>query len=72
MSLLGLVRHMAQVEHHWFERSLQGHHDAPRLYWSADLHDLDFDGAEADPAVVDDGFRTWKAQIAAADRCWTG
>ena len=72
LSLLGLVRHMAQVEHHWFQRSLQGQHDAPRLYWSADNHDLDFDGAVADPAVVDDGFRTWKAQIMAADQWLDG
>jgi uncharacterized damage-inducible protein DinB len=72
LSLLGLVRHMAQVEHHWFQRSLQGRHDEQRLYWSADNHDLDFDGAVADPAVVDDGFTTWKAQITAADQWLDG
>jgi uncharacterized damage-inducible protein DinB len=68
MSLLGLVRHMARVEHNWFQRSLQGHRDIPRLYWSADNHDLDFEGAVADPAVVEDAFTTWRAQIAAADQ----
>jgi uncharacterized damage-inducible protein DinB len=68
MSLLGLIRHMAGVEHHWFYRTLQGHRDAPRLYWSAGEHDLDFDGAVADPAVVDDAFTVWREQIAAADR----
>ncbi len=67
LSLLGLVRHMARVEHHWFQRVLQGQGDVPRLYWSPDHHDLDFDGAVAEPAVVDDGFTAWKAQIAAAD-----
>jgi hypothetical protein len=40
----------------------------PRLYWSAENHDLDFDGAVADPAVVEDAFAAWRAQIAAADR----
>ena len=25
MSLLGLVRHLARVEHHWFRRVLEGH-----------------------------------------------
>jgi len=68
MSLLGLVRHMARVEHNWFQRTLQGHPDQPRLYWSPDNHDLDFDGAVADPAVVEDAFAVWKAQIAAADQ----
>src|SRR5215203_971056 len=31
LSLLGLIRHMARVEHHWFWRTLQGHPDTPRL-----------------------------------------
>ncbi len=68
MSLLGLIRHMARVEHNWFHRSLQGHRDTPRLYWSAEEPDLDFDGAVADPEVVDDAFTVWREQIAAADR----
>lgn len=72
MSLLGLVRHMARVEHNWFQRSLQGRSDTPRLYWSAENHDLDFDDAVADPAVVEDAFTTWKAQIAAADQWLDG
>ena len=67
MSLLGLVRHMAKVEHHWFERSLRGHRDTPRLYWSPENNDLDFDAAVADQALVEDAFTTWKAQITAAD-----
>jgi uncharacterized damage-inducible protein DinB len=72
MSLLGLVRHMARVEHHWFQRSLRGDRDVPKLYWSPDNHDLDFDGAVADPAVVEDAFAAWKAQIAAADQWLDG
>lgn len=72
MSLLGLIRHMARVEHNWFQRSLQGHRDTQRLYWSADHHDLDFDGAVPDPAVVDDAFTAWNAQIAAADQWLDG
>jgi uncharacterized damage-inducible protein DinB len=72
MSLLGLVRHMARVEHNWFHRSLQGHRDVPRLYWSPDNHALDFDGAVADPAVVEDAFTAWKAQIVAADQWLDG
>jgi uncharacterized damage-inducible protein DinB len=67
LSLLGLIRHMARVEHNWFQRTLQGHPDAPRLYWSAEDHDLDFTAAAGDPATVDDAFAQWNAQIAAAD-----
>ena len=72
MSLLGLIRHMARVEHNWFQRSLQGRRDIPRLYWSADNHDLDFDGAVAEAGVVEDAFAAWKAQIAAADEWLDG
>jgi uncharacterized damage-inducible protein DinB len=72
MSLLGLIRHMARVEHNWFYRSLKGHREVDRLFWSADDSDLDFNAAVADPAVVDDAFAVWKAQIAAADEWLDG
>ena len=72
LSLLGLIRHMARVEHNWFQRSLQGHRDVPRLYWSTEDNDLDFNGAVADPAVVEEAFAAWKAQIAAADEWLDG
>jgi uncharacterized damage-inducible protein DinB len=67
LSLLGLIRHMARVEHNWFQRSLQSHRDVPRLFWSPDDHDLDFNAVVADPALVEEAFTAWKAQIAAAD-----
>ena len=67
LSLLGLVRHLAQVENHWFQRVLQGKSDAPRLYKREDDRDWDFSGAVPDTAVVDDAFTTWKAEIAAAN-----
>jgi uncharacterized damage-inducible protein DinB len=66
MSLLGLVRHMAGVEHTWFQRTLQGQ-DAPRLYQSPEDRDLDFNGAVADQAVVDDAFATWREQVRLAE-----
>ncbi|HZM78310.1 MAG TPA: DinB family protein [Candidatus Limnocylindrales bacterium] len=72
LSLLGLIRHMARVEHNWFQRSLQGHLELPRLFWSPDDDDLDFNGAVADPAVVEEAFAVWKAQIAAADQWLDG
>jgi uncharacterized damage-inducible protein DinB len=64
MSLLGLVRHLAKVEHQWFARVLQGR-DEPRLYGTE--RDLDFDGATADPAVVEDAWATWHREVDAAD-----
>ncbi|GID31048.1 putative damage-inducible protein DinB [Paractinoplanes brasiliensis] len=67
MSLLGLVRHMARVEHNWFHRCLQGHGDVPRLFWTAEDNDVDFNEATGDRAVVEDAFTQWRAQIAAAD-----
>ena len=38
MSLLGLIRHMADVERHWFRR-VMAQTDAPPLYWSQELPD---------------------------------
>ena len=67
LSLLGLVRHLAQVENNWFQRVLQGRTDVPRLYKHEDDRDWDFTGAAADPAVVEDAFATWKAEIAKAE-----
>ena len=67
LSLLGLVRHLAQVENHWFARVLQQRPDVPQLYPHEDDNDWDFNGATADPAVVDEAFATWKAAIAAAE-----
>ncbi|MEV4656780.1 DinB family protein [Micromonospora sp. NPDC049301] len=68
MSLLGLVRHLAKVENSWFQRVLQGRSDQPRLFSRDDDRDADFNDAVADPAVVEEAFATWKAEIAAADQ----
>ena len=67
LSLLGLVRHLAKVEHSWFERVAQGAVDLERLYRPEDDHDFDFNGAAADDAVVEDAFTQWTAQVASAD-----
>jgi uncharacterized damage-inducible protein DinB len=67
LSLLGLVRHLAQVENHWFQRVLQGRTDGPRLYKSRDDRDFDFNGAVPDPEVVSEAFDVWTREIAEAD-----
>jgi uncharacterized damage-inducible protein DinB len=63
MSLLGLLRHLARVEHIWFRRVMEGQ-DVPRLYWAPDHRDLDFDGAVADPKVVADAWESWHREVA--------
>jgi uncharacterized damage-inducible protein DinB len=67
MSLLGLVRHLAEVERHWFRRELAGQ-DTPRLYRSELDRDGDWNGAVPDPAVVDEAWRAWRAEVAFAER----
>src|SRR3954447_8758505 len=52
MSLLGLVRHMADVERHWFRRAL-GRDESPWRYWSDEFPDGDFDSVDAAVAGED-------------------
>lgn len=67
LSLLGLVRHLAKVEHSWNRRVLQGDMDLPLLYRTEEDRDLDFNGAVGDPAVVEDAWESWRREVAAAD-----
>lgn len=67
MSLLGIVRHLAQLENHWFQRVLQGRTDAPRVYKTPEDNSHDFHGAVPDPEVVTDAYETWDREIALAE-----
>lgn len=67
MSLLGLLRHLARVEHSWFHRVLQGHQHEPKLFDPPHDPDEAFSGAVADPQVIEAAWAMWKAQVAAAD-----
>ena len=67
MSLLGLIRHMADVERHWFRR-VMAQSDAPFLYWSEDVPDAEWLGAVADPALVEDAWRAWRGEVAFAEK----
>jgi uncharacterized damage-inducible protein DinB len=67
MSLLGLVRHMAEVERSWFRRRMDNQ-DAPRLYQTETDRDADFNGAVADPEVVEEAWRNWRAEVAFAEQ----
>ena len=63
MSLLGLVRHLARVEHSWWRRVIEGDADLPRLYRTDADPDLDFNGALADDEVVADAWRSWRREV---------
>lgn len=67
MSLLGLVRHMAEVERGWFRRRFAGH-DVPKRYQSDAEPDGDFDGAVADQAVVEEAWAAWREEVAFAEQ----
>ena len=71
MSLLGLVRHMADVERNWFRRVMAGE-DAPPLYWTEGEPDAEWTGAVADPEVVARAWADWRAEVGYAERYVTG
>ena len=52
MSLLGLVRHMTDVERYWF-RDVTGGEDVTSLYWGQPDRDSDFDDIRAADAERD-------------------
>jgi uncharacterized damage-inducible protein DinB len=65
LSLLGLVRHMTEVERSWFRRIIEGA-DAPPLYYDDADPDGDFDNVDdADP---DEAFRAWREECDHARR----
>ncbi|MGH8869674.1 MAG: DinB family protein [Actinomycetes bacterium] len=59
LSLLGLVRHMGEVERSWFRRTLAGE-DAPPLTYDDDNPDGDFD--DVDAADVAEAFAAWETE----------
>jgi uncharacterized damage-inducible protein DinB len=66
MSLLGLLRHMADVERSWFRIRLAGN-KVERLYRTRENRDADFDGAVPDDEVVAEAFTAWKTEIEYAE-----
>ncbi|MFJ8728346.1 DinB family protein [Streptomyces bauhiniae] len=63
MSLLGLVRHLAEVERDWRNWISEGE-PQPKLYG---LRDADFEGAIGEQAVVDQAFLDLEREQAATD-----
>jgi len=67
MSLLGLVRHLAEVERATF-RVLMAGQDVPKLFCSDTDRDGDFDGAAPDPELVTEAWDAWHAEVDFATR----
>lgn len=62
LSLLGLVRHMAEVERIWFRERLAGQR-VRRLFSSEDAPDGEFDGALADGDLVTEAWQAWRDEV---------
>ncbi|MGH3986350.1 MAG: DinB family protein [Pseudonocardiaceae bacterium] len=67
MSLLGLVRHMAEVERGWFRRRFAGQ-DAPKRYQSDADPDGDFNVTVADDDVVVEAWAAWREEVGFAEQ----
>jgi uncharacterized damage-inducible protein DinB len=67
LSLLGLLRHLAEVERHWFRRNLAGQEAPPHFYTDAEP-DRDFDGAVADDEIVAEAWATWREEVAFSEQ----
>ncbi|RZS87618.1 uncharacterized protein DUF664 [Motilibacter rhizosphaerae] len=61
LSLLGLLRHLAEAERHWVRRVV-GHEEVPGVH-GADS----WEGAVPDQAVADAAWAAWRAECAAVD-----
>ena len=69
LSLLGLVRHMAEVERGWFRNTFRGE-DAPPLFYSDEAPDDDFDAL--DSASTAEVFEIWHGECDHARKVASG
>jgi hypothetical protein len=69
LTLLGLVRHLAEVERGWFRHVLAGEEAKP-LYYSDEDPDGEFHRLDA--AVTEESFGTWRAEVAHARKLAAG
>ncbi len=72
LSLLGLIRHMGRVEHHWFRRVMGDRLDLPRLRATEDGSDLSFVETVGTAECVQDAVDVWHEEIAYADEYLAG
>ncbi|PZT74955.1 MULTISPECIES: DinB family protein [unclassified Streptomyces] len=66
LSLLGLVRHLADVERRWFRQVLAGEPAPPRFSDAANP-DGDFEGARPGPEAVEAAWEAWHTEVAFAE-----
>ncbi|MGW7681171.1 DinB family protein [Kribbella sp. NPDC054772] len=64
LSLIGLVRHLSEVEKYWFHRALAGHPSPPK-YWTEKHPDGDFD--LADPALAEQDVEEFREIVKTSD-----
>jgi uncharacterized damage-inducible protein DinB len=67
LSLLGLVRHMADVERNWF-RVVLAREPAPFHFGLGGDWDAAFREARADAACVEEAWRAWRDEVGFAER----
>ncbi|MEU8785719.1 DinB family protein [Streptomyces sp. NPDC048637] len=65
LTLLGLVRHMADVERTWFRKRFLGERLGDH-YFTGDNPDADFD--DLDPSAAEADFAAFRAEIEACDK----
>ncbi|MBZ4320975.1 DinB family protein [Streptomyces huiliensis] len=63
MTLLGLVRHLADVERHWYRRVFAGEDAPPRFY---DDENLEGDFEFPAEATWEEALAAWREEVAAA------
>jgi Protein of unknown function (DUF664) len=63
LTIMGLVRHMADVERSWFRRGIAGE-QAPPIYYDDDDPDGDLHVGPAD--TLDEALGTWQLEVEAA------
>ncbi|MET8009029.1 DinB family protein [Streptomyces sp. NPDC005271] len=69
LTLLGLVRHMAEVERAWFRRVL-AQEDVPPIWYSDEDPDGDFHVTDGD--TMESSYALWRAEIAKAKEAAAG
>ncbi|GGU76478.1 hypothetical protein GCM10010211_48120 [Streptomyces albospinus] len=69
LTLLGLVRHLTEVERWWFRQCFAGERIGS-LYFTEDDPDADFNGL--DPAAAEADFAAFRAETAACDTVAAG
>jgi uncharacterized damage-inducible protein DinB len=71
MSLLGLARHLADVERSWFRRVMAGE-DVPWLFRTDDDRDAAFNRAVGNDQAVAEAWNAWREEVAFADAYTAG